>query len=287
MTVDEDDTTEPGTTGKDDDEINNNNPDDLRQLGNHQFSQQNYEVAAHCYSQAIALLLKETTTSTSTSTDTDEETTPETTSLLLNLCNRSACYYQMELYQEAKQDAATAWNTLPQLSNVKAAYRLAKTFLALDQFEQAKEIIHQVIQIMEEAEGEQRTKAEHQQQSRSSRTRKKTKQHPHDSSSDHDNNNNDEDEDPKNKDNKEEENADNNIKTQRKAFEDLMKTLEKKQNQKNQGKESPPKISIRDFILQDELGFGNFSEIYKVTHKQTGKQFALKRINKKKAKDLG
>jgi tetratricopeptide (TPR) repeat protein len=248
-------TDDKGDETKDD----NNNPDDLRQLGNHQFAQQNYEVAAHFYSQALELVEKQH----------NDTCTDPPTSLLLNLCNRSACYFQMEMYEEAKIDAERAWNYLPQLSNAKAAYRLAKTWLALGKFEQAKDIILQVIQIVEEAEVEEQKKAE---------VRSRNKKHDSDDDDDQD------DDDPKEEKDNADKDKDDAIKTQRKAFEDLMKTLEKKQ--KNQGKE-PPKISIRDFTIQDELGFGNFSEIYKVTHKQTGKQFALKRINKKKAKDLG
>ena len=45
-------------------------------------------------------------------------------------------------------------------------------------------------------------------------------------------------------------------------------------------------VSIREFIQKKELGFGNFSEIWVVTHKVTKESFALKKIPKKQAADL-
>jgi len=225
---------EGGNEEKED--IDTNNPDELRQLGNHQFSNGNYEVAAHFYTQALDLLGHDYATSAN-----DSQSCLPPTSLLLNLCNRSACYYQMQLYEQAQTDAAMAWNALPQWTNIKAAYRLAKTLIALNKLEEAKfVIVAQVFPVLDEVQAQAH-------------------------------------EEPDNM---------AAVKTQRRAFDDLLKALEKKQKNDNGGKE-PPKLSIRDLTLQDELGFGNFSEIYKVQHKSTGKEFALKRINKKKANDLG
>ena len=237
------------TAGNEDDEVDNNNPDDLRQLGNRQFAQKNYDVAAAFYTQALELLEKEYSESCAETNDTETSRPP--TALLLNLCNRSACYFQMEMYEEAKADSVMAWNYAPQLSNIKAAYRLAKTLIALEQYEEGKELILRVFQVLEEVEQE----ATPNQQSET-----EVKETPQPAK------------------------ADDAIKTHYRAFEELLKTLEKKQ--KNQGKEAP-KVSIRDFTLDEELGYGNFSEIYRVTHKKTGKEFALKRINKKKIADLG
>lgn len=250
----------------DDTSNNHNNPDDLRQMGNHQFAQGEYGLAAQLYTQALEVLLgNDYNVAASESSNIDLAMKEPPTSLLLNLCNRSACYYQMELYDQAKKDAEMAWNYFPQLSNIKAAYRLAKTLIALEQFEEGKDVILQVFQILDEVGVEERKKAE-----------REAAEKRHDITAD-----------PKQLDQEtkeEEEEDDESIKTQRRAFNDLLKNLEKKQ--KNKGKE-PPKLSIRDFALGDELGFGNFSEIYKVKHKKTGKEFALKRINKKKAADLG
>lgn len=243
--------------GRDIDDIDHSNPDDLRQLGNHQFAHKNYEAAAALYSQALELVGKDYFAAAEANEAGGDMPEPPT-SLLLNLCNRSACFFQMENFEEARKDAEMAWNSLPQLSNVKAAYRLAKTLIALDKFEEGKDVILQVFQVLEEVEVETRKEMERE-------NKQKMRMDPK----------------AKKKDTKPD---DSPTATQRKAFEELLKSLERKR--KNQGKE-PPKLSIRDFKIEDELGFGNFSEIYKVSHKESGKEFALKRINKKKAADLG
>jgi len=212
-----------------DDEDPMQDPDDLRQLGNHQFAKQNYEMAVAFYSQAIDLL--EQKLEQELEQEQQEREQLKQSPLLTCLCNRSSAYFQMEMYDEAKADAECAWTSLPQLSNIKAAYRLIKTLIAMSKYEEGKQLILQVFQVLEEVE----TKAQ---------TGESTDTHA-------------------------------------RAFDDLLKTIDEKRNQ------TPSKISIRDFSLDQELGFGNFSEIYKVTHKQTGKTFALKRINKKKIADLG
>ena len=254
------------TTG---DEVDTNNPDDLRQLGNHQFAQNNFDVAATFYTQALELVGQDYLEASESESgsgekpkdDNKKDMPPPPTSLLLNLCNRSACYFQMEMYEEAKKDAEMAWNFLPQLSNIKAAYRLVKCLIALEKYDEGKEMILRVFQVLEEVEVEAKKKAE----------REAMEKRQNDATAD-----------PMEKDVPPR--VDETVKTQYRAFEELFKTLEKKR--KNQGKEAP-KVSIRDFTLDDELGFGNFSEIYKVTHKKTGKEFALKRIKKKKIADLG
>lgn len=42
---------------------------------------------------------------------------------------------------------------------------------------------------------------------------------------------------------------------------------------------SPPR-SINDFELLDIIGTGNFSEIYHVVETRTGREFAMKKVNK-------
>ena len=245
-------------------EVDNTSSDDLRQMGNHQFAQGKYDVACALYTTALELVGKEYVTgddSSSSSKATPE--TPPPPSLLLLLCNRSAAYYKMEKYEESRKDADLAWQLDPHISNIKAAYRLAKTLLAMDKFEEAKDVILSGLAVLDEVDAEAKKKAEHRKMEKMAKGELVGK-------------------DEKEGEEEEDENA-KNSKVQRKAFEDLFKTLEKKQ--KNDGKE-PPKISIRDFQMGDELGFGNFSEIYKVTHKQTNREFALKRINKKKVSDL-
>ncbi|CAN0325242.1 unnamed protein product, partial [Hapterophycus canaliculatus] len=45
-------------------------------------------------------------------------------------------------------------------------------------------------------------------------------------------------------------------------------------------RDEPPKPSMKDFRVVEELGTGNFSTIVKAEHRRTGKPFALKMIEK-------
>eukprot|EP00980_Cylindrotheca_fusiformis_P005339 scaffold1138_cov128-Cylindrotheca_fusiformis.AAC.21 len=98
--------------------------DDLRQKGNYEFQQGNLDNAVFFYTAAID---KATTTSNDQA-------------LILNCCNRSACYYQMEELEQARDDASVAW-TKSKESNVKAAYRFGKTLIALKDFKLAMEVL--------------------------------------------------------------------------------------------------------------------------------------------------
>lgn len=78
---------------------------------------------------------------------------------------------------------------------------------------------------------------------------------------------------------------------EKKSLEDLYdqvieKSLEKPPAEEHSIKHVQRPISIREFQKGKELGFGNFSEIVIVTHKQTNERFALKIITKKQAEDL-
>lgn len=100
--------------------------DDLRQKGNHEFQQGNLDSAAAFYTAAIEMAAK------------DEVNLK--TALIVNLCNRSASYFQMEDYEKAKEDAERAWK-ISEVSNVKSAYRLAKTLIALKDFQAAIDVL--------------------------------------------------------------------------------------------------------------------------------------------------
>ena len=87
-----------------------NSVDDLRQKGNHEFQQGTLGNAISFYTAAI---------------DMASNASPSMeTAYIVNLCNRSACYFQMEDLENAKLDASLAWNISKQ-SNVKSAYRLS------------------------------------------------------------------------------------------------------------------------------------------------------------------
>ena len=117
------------------DEMDEMDVDDLRQRGNHEFQQGHLENAIAFYSAAI------------------QHSKPGSSSSIVNLCNRSACYFQMEDYEQALKDAAGAWKSSHH-SNVKAAYRLTKTLLALNQYEATIEILQTALTIPELSETE-------------------------------------------------------------------------------------------------------------------------------------
>jgi tetratricopeptide (TPR) repeat protein len=104
--------------------------DDLRLKGNHEFQQGNLDNAVIFYSTAIERAAE----------------TNDDQALILNCCNRSACFFQMGDFKEAKEDASLAW-TRSNESNVKAAYRLGKTLMALSQHKQALEVLRVAIAI--------------------------------------------------------------------------------------------------------------------------------------------
>jgi tetratricopeptide (TPR) repeat protein len=125
----------PPPLAHDDDKEMDVDVDDLQQRGNHEFQQGHVENAIAFYSAAI------------------QHSKPGSSSSIVNLCNRSACYFQMEDYEQALTDAKDAWNS-SQHSNIKAAYRLAKTLVAMNQYETAIEILQTALTIPELSETE-------------------------------------------------------------------------------------------------------------------------------------
>lgn len=193
--------------------------DDLRQQGNFQFSEKNFDHAVALYTTAL------------------EKAGDQTDISVILLCNRSAAFYCLGDYEQAKDDAARAWLELSQETSVKAAYRLAKTQLALDEHGEAKDVIKKALEVVEKAEDN-----EHKE-------------------------------------------------THKKSLQDLWKqaveeALNDKEREETSIKTVKRPVSIKEFDLGKEMGFGNFSEIHIVTHKKTNEKFALKRIPKKQAADL-
>jgi tetratricopeptide (TPR) repeat protein len=107
----------------------NDSIDDLRQKGNHEFQQGNLDNAIAFYTAAIELA-----------------STSDEAAYIVNLCNRSASYFQMEDHEKAKADAGLAWRVSKE-SNVKSAYRLAKTMLALKEYESAIQVLRTALQV--------------------------------------------------------------------------------------------------------------------------------------------
>jgi serine/threonine protein kinase len=104
--------------------------DDLRQKGNHEFQQGRLDHAVGFYTAAID------------AASAADDASSYKNALIVNLCNRSACYYQMEEYDNAKADAELAWKTSDE-KNIKSAYRLAKTLISLKDFPKAIEVTQQ------------------------------------------------------------------------------------------------------------------------------------------------
>jgi serine/threonine protein kinase len=216
---------------------------DLRQRGNFEFTARRCDTAIALYSNAIDLC----------------RSLPENEAIkeefILNLCNRSACYSQLEEWELGQQDANLAW-TMSNLTSIKAAYRLAKCSLQRRDFETAKVTIQAALRLLEDEDMRmESTAASHGEPSASSDTA-------------------------------------TNVDAQRSAFQELWKqSLSSVLNHSSDKPETSIKfakrpISIKEFQLEKDLGHGNFSEIYMVSHKVTKEQFALKKIEKKQAADL-
>mmetsp|Transcript_8292 Transcript_8292/g.16077 ORF Transcript_8292/g.16077 Transcript_8292/m.16077 type:complete len:925 (+) Transcript_8292:81-2855(+) len=136
--------------------------DDLRQKGNHEFQQGNLEHAISFYTSAIEIASRATDEASADADATvgDDNTVPvrvafasHAQSYIVNLCNRSACYFQMEDLEKAKADAELAWKASNE-SNVKSAYRLAKTMIALKEFENVIQVLKTALEIRDLKETE-------------------------------------------------------------------------------------------------------------------------------------
>eukprot|EP00934_Nitzschia_sp_Nitz4_P007204 Nitzschia sp. Nitz4//scaffold47_size129522//100548//103188//NITZ4_003566-RA/size129522-snap-gene-0.188-mRNA-1//1//CDS//3329552845//7194//frame0 len=214
-------------------EYANDSADDLRQRGNHEFHQGNIDHALALYSAAL-----ERATASGSNVSPDD--------VCVILCNRSAAYFQLQDYENAKEDAERAW-TLSNQNNIKAAYRLAKTFMALQAAtvgtptplhftDQVTDVLTTAIQLPhcqpQEKNALQDLLTQVQQQQKDA--------------------------------------AASNASS---APETTIKGI------------SRP-VSIREFAKGKNLGVGNFSEIIVVSHKVTNETFALKILEKKQAKEL-
>ena len=122
--------------------------DDLRQRGNHEFQQGNLQNAISLYSLAI----DQATTQSESSDSLQQEYNDMTITLL---CNRSACHYPLEAYEEAKDDAWQAWQ-LSHQTHVKAAFRLSKTLLALQDYDECVTVLKTAL-LLESLTSQERT----------------------------------------------------------------------------------------------------------------------------------
>jgi 3-phosphoinositide dependent protein kinase-1 len=118
------------------DEAAEDSVDDLRQKGNYEFQNGNLDHAILFYTAAI----EKSSDSNANANANDSANTAAVSVVVINLCNRSACYYQLEDYEQAKQDAYDAWEQSGH-TNVKAAYRLSKTYMALHDYDKAMDVV--------------------------------------------------------------------------------------------------------------------------------------------------
>jgi len=267
---------------------------DFRLRGNHEFSNGSYDHAVSLYTAA----LEELTNNDRSNSDDDEEEEEEDEvreERVLNLCNRSACYWQQEEWELSCLDARQAWD-LSEHRSVKAAFRLAKTCLALNDYEAAKETIQAGLRVLQEQELSpipadvaekskpaipDRRQIEEQEDDDDSKSLSKIQQ----------------DERERQHSNIKQHLPPPDVSQQRRSLQDLWKQVLEaayegdeakatKQQPETSIKYARRPVSVKEFQLQDDLGHGNFSEIVTVRHKVTGERFALKRIAKKQAADL-
>ena len=93
-------------------------PNEIRKTANHHFSQADYDTALPLYELAVSITKKQN---------------PKDESLVLHLCNYSACLYKMDFFEESCNVAAEAVDVSKGL-NAKAYFRLARSQIALRKY---------------------------------------------------------------------------------------------------------------------------------------------------------
>ena len=308
-------------------------PDAIRKLANAHFARGDYDTALPLYSMAIdgcreILILQGQEGGDAESDavganggdsgagDAEDEGAPSP--LAVHLCNRSACLYRMERYDEALIDAAEAvqiasadaasWDTSNDdvgdlqvqkfdasrdgYHHAKASFRLAKTQIQLGLGEDAVRTTRDALERLDRLEEMQKNAS---------------------GSSNADggasNGGGEKDEQTLTTDEDDQVARGNTLDGQRKELERLLRHAEKvalagqrKSKKNGSGNKSanaaapvpPPRDltveprtpSIREFNLDQEIGQGNFSRVVICSHKVTEQRFALKIIEKKKVEQL-
>lgn len=107
---------------------------ELRLAANSRFAANALDEALPLYSLAVEVARKQVSGNNDQSND----------ELVIHLCNRSACQYKMEMYEEARDDAKEAVE-LSDGKNSKASFRLARAQIALSEFDEAIETIQAAV----------------------------------------------------------------------------------------------------------------------------------------------
>jgi serine/threonine protein kinase len=169
---------EPQQQQQQDEQLTNLNHNELRLAANARFAANALDEALPLYSLAVdvvrcriaATAADETAAVTAAAAAADNNNSNNnddgnckdyTAELIIQLCNRSACYYKMEMYNEAKIDAleavelcaaaaAAAASNTHHGSYCKALFRLARTQLALEENDDAIESIGRALTYCDE-----------------------------------------------------------------------------------------------------------------------------------------
>ncbi len=232
----------------DDANMNTHSAQQLRQMANAAFAGRDFDSALPLYSMAIEALMKDIEEGDDKSNKSNHEL------MIIFLCNRSTCLFRMELYDDAKNDAAEALRLSGNI-NGKAAFRLAKAYLMLKDCTSAISVLQDIISKLKntsESDAENENMVEE-------LTKLLQTAHAHYLAS-------------------------KNIPNPT--------SLSKLTSLKHRGKfvemHSNYQPSIREFenIEDGELGEGNYSQVVAVRHSVTNETFALKIIEKKKVESL-
>lgn len=128
---------------------------ELREMANAAFASNDLDSAVPLYSMAIERLMKENealtldddsdkSSSNCNSNSNSDQLRESIERMIILLSNRSVCLYKMESYNEAKIDAQQAFQISDE-SNHKAAFRLAKAMIALEEYPEAIEVLKTAI----------------------------------------------------------------------------------------------------------------------------------------------
>ncbi|KAL7521415.1 hypothetical protein ACHAWX_006089 [Stephanocyclus meneghinianus] len=229
------------------------NLNDLRLAANSRFASNDLEEALPLYSLAVEVARKQL-----------EQGEIGREEVVIHLCNRSACFYRMAMFEEAKEDAREAVE-LTGGKSAKASFRLARALMALADYSTAIETIH--------AATSQLPRETNQQQQQQQRPEFDAK-------------------------------SDDPINQQKHEFEKLLATAIRKQRELTANsppspqdiksiKLEPRTPSIREFSRPTKtsdtyspLGEGNFSTVVICQHNITHEKFALKIIEKEACNKL-
>jgi len=269
-------------------ELSNLNHNDLRLAANARFAVNALDEALPLYSLAVEVvrhrIIAESSnnaTNTAAAENNDDDSgsggVDYRSELIIQLCNRSACLYKMEMYNAAKDDAAEAVALSGgKGNNPKALFRLARSQMALGEYEDAMVTLDRALQYcdeqlnkahsghdndnhLEERERTALTAQKNEFQKLVNIAKRKKQQSTTKSSNNNNNNNNATDDDT------------------------IIQSI----------KLEPRTPSIREFIrpskVSDDyhpLGEGNFSTVVICQHKTTLETFALKIIEKEQCTKL-